>query len=64
VVRYVRRRTAQPEIQPFRRVETRSGAQAQVDWLQRRVYVRSLGGFTKLSAFVMTLSHSRTWVSP
>lgn len=62
VVRYVRRRTAQPEIQPFRRVETRPGAQAQVDWLQKRVYVHSLGGFTRLSAFVMTLSHSRMWV--
>jgi transposase len=62
VVRYVRRRTAQPELQPFRRVETRPGAQAQVDWLQKQVYVHSLGGLTKLSAFVMTLSHSRMWV--
>jgi hypothetical protein len=26
------------------------------------VYVHSLGGFVKLSAFVMTLSHSRMWV--
>ena len=28
VVRYVRRRTAQPEVQPFRRVETRPGGRA------------------------------------
>jgi transposase len=62
VYRFVTRRRKTPLPAPFRRVETRPGAQTQVDWLQRRVYVRSLGGFTKLSAFVMTLSHSRMWV--
>jgi len=62
VYRFVKRRLKTPLPAPFRRVETRPGAQAQVDWLQKPVYVHSLGGFAKLSAFVMTLSHSRMWV--
>jgi transposase len=62
VYRFVKRRRKTPLPAPFRRVETRPGAQAQVDWLQKQVYVHSLGGLTKLSAFVMTLSHSRMWV--
>jgi transposase len=37
VLRYVRRRSAPPPIRPARRVETRPGAQAQVDW-GRRAY--------------------------
>jgi len=61
VVRYVRRRMEQPKVQPFRRVETKPGAQGQADWLQKKVYVRQLGGFTKLSAFILVLSHSRMW---
>ena len=61
VVRYIRRRTGQPTEQPFRRVETKPGAQAQADWLEKKVYVKELGGMTKLSAFIMTLSHSRMW---
>jgi transposase len=62
VYRFVKRRRKTPLPAPFRRVETRPGAQAQVDWLQKRVYIHSLGGFTRLSAFVMTLSHSRMWI--
>ena len=31
VVRYVRRRMEQPKVQPFRRVETKPGAQGQAD---------------------------------
>jgi transposase len=62
VYRFIKRRRKTPLPAPFRRVETKPGAQAQVDWLQKRVYVHSLGGFVKLSAFVMTLSHSRMWV--
>jgi len=61
VVRYVRRRAQQAGVQPFRRVETKPGAQAQADWLEKKLYVHSLGGFVKLSAFIMTLSHSRMW---
>ena len=61
VVRYIRRRTEQPTGQSFRRVETKLGAQAQADWLQKKIYIHELGGETKLSAFIMTLSHSRMW---
>jgi len=61
VVRYVRRRTEQPKVQPFRRVETKPGAQGQADWLQKKVYVHQLGGFVKFSAFILVLSHSRMW---
>ena len=61
VVRYVRRRTEQPKVQPFRRMATKPGAQGQADWLQKKVYVHQLGGFTKLSAFILVLSHSRMW---
>jgi len=45
----------------FRRVETRPGAQGQADWLQKKIYIHELGGETKVSAFIMTLSHSRMW---
>ena len=61
VVRYVRRRAPRPKLRPIRRVETAPGAQAQVDWAQRRVYVHDLGGCVRLQAFVLTLSHSRGW---
>jgi len=61
VVRYVRRRQSAPRIRPHRRVEMRPGSQAQVDWLQTKVWVDSLGGQVKLWAFVMVLSASRMW---
>jgi len=59
VVRFVRRRAPQPTVRPVRRVETRPGTQAQVDWGTRRIFVHELGGITPLKAFVMTLSHAR-----
>lgn len=59
VVRFVRRRAPAPKLRPVRRVETRPGAQAQVDWGTRKVFVHELGGLTPLSVFLMTLSHSR-----
>lgn len=61
VVRYVRRRAPRPKLRPIRRVETAPGAQAQVDWAVRQVYVHELGGQVALQAFVLTLSHSRAW---
>lgn len=61
VRRYVRKRMAAPKLSPVRRVETRPGAQAQVDWVSRPVVVEELGGSVTLHAFVMTLSHSRMW---
>lgn len=59
VVRFVRKRAPAPRVRPVRRVETRPGTQAQVDWGTRKVFVHELGGVTPLSAFLMTLSHSR-----
>lgn len=59
VVRFVRKRAPAPAVRPIRRIETRPGAQAQVDWGTRKVFVHELGGLTPLSAFLMTLSHSR-----
>ena len=59
VQRYVRRRAPVPKVRPVRRVETRPGAQAQVDWGTRKIFVHELGGVTPLKAFLMTLSHSR-----
>ena len=61
VWRFVRRRQARPRIRPSRRVEVRPGTQAQVDWVQTRVWVEDLGGLVKLWAFVMVLSASRMW---
>jgi transposase len=61
VLRYVRRRQVAPRMRPHRRVETQLGAQAQVDWVQARVWVESLGGLVALWAFVMVLSASRMW---
>jgi len=61
VLRYVRRRQGRPRIRAKRRVEVRPGSQAQVDWLQAKVHVASLGGKVKLWAFVMVLSASRMW---
>ena len=34
VLRYVRRRMAPPKLRPIRQVETKPGAQAQVDWFE------------------------------
>ena len=62
VLRFVRRRAPAAKVRPVRRIETRPGAQAQVDWATRRVYVHELGGVTPLSSLLMTLSHSR--ISP
>src|SRR5690606_32778381 len=62
VVRFVRKRAPAPKVRPVRRIETRPGTQAQVDWAIRRVFVHELGGVTPLSSFLMTLSHSR--ISP
>jgi transposase len=60
VLRYVRRRMAPPRLRPIRRVETKPGAQAQVDWFERLpVRVEELGGRTELDALVVALSHSR-----
>lgn len=59
VLRFVRRRAPKPSIRPVRRVETRPGAQAQVDWATRKVFVHELGGVTALPFFLMTLSHAR-----
>lgn len=59
VVRFVRKRAPAPKVRPVRRIETRPGTQAQVDWGTRKVFVHELGGVTPLKALVMTLSHSR-----
>ena len=60
VLRYVRRRMTPPRLRPIRRVETRPGAQAQVDWFEELpVRVEELGGRIRLDALVVTLSHSR-----
>lgn len=59
VLRFVRRRAPKPSIRPVRRIETRPGAQAQVDWATRKVFVHELGGETPLQFFLMTLSHAR-----
>ena len=59
VQRYVRRRAPAPKVRPVRRVETRPGTQAQVDWGTRKIFVHELGGVTPLKAFLLTLSHSR-----
>lgn len=60
VLRYVRRRMAPPRLRPIRRVETRPGAQAQVDWFERvPAHVEELGGHVELDALVVALSHSR-----
>jgi hypothetical protein len=42
VLRYVRRRKPPPLVRPVRRVETRPGLQAQVDWVQSRPLI--IGG--------------------
>lgn len=58
VLRFVRDRYPRPRLRPFRRVETPSGAQAQVDWGEfHRVDVGD--GPETLYGFVLVLSHSR-----
>jgi len=59
VVRFVRRRAPAPKLRPVRRIETRPGTQAQVDWGTRRVFLHEFGGEVVLKASLMTLSHSR-----
>ena len=61
VLRYVRRRQGRLRIRARRRVEVQPGTQAQVDWLQAKVRVASLGGLVTLWAFVMVFSASRMW---
>lgn len=58
VLRYVRSRYPKPKIRTYRRVETPPGAQSQSDWGEYRG-VAIGDGLEDLSAFVMTLSHSR-----
>ena len=62
VVRYVRRRVSKPVARPKRRVETRPGAQAQIDWTSCKLNIVELGGLVALSAFIFVLSFSRRWV--
>lgn len=62
VQRYVARRRPPPKLRPKRRVETRPGAQMQIDWAERAVHVVELGGLVALRAFCLTLSHSRMYV--
>jgi transposase len=58
VLRYVRSKYPKPKIRTYRRVETPPGAQAQSDWGEfPRVAIGD--DVAHLSAFVMTLSHSR-----
>jgi len=59
VLRFVRRRAPKPRVRPVRRVETRPGTQAQVDWATRKIFVHELGGVAELKVLLMTLSHSR-----
>lgn len=59
VLRFVRRRAPIPRVRPIRRVETQPGAQAQVDWAKRKIFVHDLGGVVQLPVFLMVLSHSR-----
>lgn len=61
LVRYIRRRTPKPKLRPKRRVETKPGAQGQVDWLEDKLYIHDMGGYVKLSAYVLSLSFSRMW---
>ena len=63
VARYVNRRRPKPKLKPIRRVEVRPGSQSQVDWMEVKTNVLSLGGEVKLLVFVMVLSASRMWAS-
>lgn len=56
VVRYVRRRVSKPSTRPKRRVETRPGAQAQIDWTTCKLNIGELGGLVSLSAFVLVFA--------
>lgn len=57
VYRYVRAIYPPPKRRPYRRVELPAGAQAQVDWCERKILV---GGVSRtLYGFWMVLSHSR-----
>jgi len=47
VQRFVLRRRERPKLRPKRRVETRPGAQMQIDWAQRKVNVVELGGWSR-----------------
>jgi len=58
ILRYVRRKYPRPRIRTYRRVETPPGAQSQTDWGEFP-FVDIGRGPEPLSAFFMTLSHSR-----
>jgi hypothetical protein len=58
VLRYVRHKYPRPRIRTYRRVETPPGAQTQTDWGEFQS-VDVGRGPEPLSAFIMTLSHSR-----
>ena len=59
VLRFVRKHYPAPRIRTYRRVETAPGAQVQTDWGEFSSVPLHREGPTALSAFVMTLSHSR-----
>jgi transposase len=58
LLRYIRRKYPRPRIRTYRRVETPPGAQSQTDWGEFPA-VNIGQGPERLSAFFMTLSHSR-----
>ncbi len=65
VLRYCRKKFGSPPMRTYRRVETPPGAQVQIDWGEFPRVKLDDQGETFLSAFIMTLSHSRksavTW---
>lgn len=58
---FVRDRFPAAAKRPFRRIETPPAAQAQSDWLETHVRLKTTSGVSlvKLYGFIMTLSHSR-----
>jgi transposase len=58
VLRFVRHKYPRPKLQPFRRVETPPGAQAQVDWGEFGDLDVGCGP-QRLYAFLLVLAHSR-----
>ena len=57
IYRYIRSTYGRAPRRPYRRIELPAGAQAQVDWCERKVWI---GGVSeRLYGFWMVLSHSR-----